>query len=151
LDLVIDAALSIFLSTNLARFLCRYQLAPAFNRLRTSFAPPFAKPHCNTLLDLLLRLSLAGCSLFRPHPFQFLTRKGLRLATTNERESFKMENKNINTNNATFVNPTSVRVSKDGRYLIIALPGNQVLRKPLNYFRAILNNVAGNLENSAVG
>jgi hypothetical protein len=62
-----------------------------------------------------------------------------------------MENKNINTNNATFVNPISVRVSKDGRYLIISLPGNQVLRKPLNYYRAILNNVAGALENSAVG
>jgi hypothetical protein len=62
-----------------------------------------------------------------------------------------MENKNSNTNNATFVNPTSVRVSKDGRYLIIALPGNQVLRKPLNYFRAILNNVAGTLQNGAVG
>ena len=60
-----------------------------------------------------------------------------------------MENKN--SNNATFVNPTSVRVSKDGRYLIIALPGNQVLRKPLNYFRAILNNVAGTLQNGAVG
>ena len=62
-----------------------------------------------------------------------------------------MENKNSNINNATFINPTSVRVSKDGRYLIIALPGNQVLRKPLNYFRAILNNVAGNLQDGAVG
>ena len=62
-----------------------------------------------------------------------------------------MENKNSNTGNATFVNPTSVRVSKDGRYQIIALPGNQVLRKPLNYFRAILNNVAGTLETSVVG
>ena len=62
-----------------------------------------------------------------------------------------MENKNSNTSNATFVNPTSVRVSKDGRYLIIALPGNQVLRKPLNYFRAILNSVADTLETSAVG
>ena len=61
-----------------------------------------------------------------------------------------MENKN-NTSNAIFVNPTSVRVSNDRRYLIISLPGNQVLRKPLNYFRAILNNVAGTLENSAVG
>ncbi len=60
-----------------------------------------------------------------------------------------MENKN--SNNATFVNPTSVRVSKDGRYLIIALPGNQVLRKPLNYFRAILNNVASTLPTGAVG
>lgn len=62
-----------------------------------------------------------------------------------------MENKNSTTNNATFINPTSVRVSKDGRYLIIALPGNQVLRKPLNYFRAILNNVTGTLPNGAVG
>ena len=62
-----------------------------------------------------------------------------------------MENKDSNTFNSTFVNPTSVRVSKDGRYLIIALPGNQVLRKPLNYFRAILNNVAITLEKSAVG
>lgn len=62
-----------------------------------------------------------------------------------------MENKNSSTNNATFINPTSVRVSKDGRYLIIALPGNQLLRKPLNYFRAILNNVAGTLQNGAVG
>lgn len=62
-----------------------------------------------------------------------------------------MENKNSNTSNVTFVNPTSVRVSKDGRYLIIALPGNQVLRKPLNYFRAILNNIAGTLQNGAVG
>jgi hypothetical protein len=62
-----------------------------------------------------------------------------------------MENQDSNINNATFVNPTSVRVSKDGRYLIIALPGNQVLRKPLNYFRAILNNVAITLEKSAVG
>jgi len=61
-----------------------------------------------------------------------------------------MENKNSNINSATFVNPTSVRVSKDGRYLIISLPGNQVLRKPLNYFRAILNNIAGTMENSAV-
>ncbi len=61
-----------------------------------------------------------------------------------------MENKNSNANNANFVNPTSVRVSKDGRYLIIALPGNQVLRKPLNYFRAILKNAANNAENSAV-
>ena len=60
-----------------------------------------------------------------------------------------MENKS--TNNATFVNPTSVRVSSDGRYLIISLPGNQILRKPLNYYRAILNNVAATLENSAVG
>jgi hypothetical protein len=62
-----------------------------------------------------------------------------------------MENKNSNTNNATFVNPTSVRVSKDARYLIIALPGDQVLRKPLNYFRAILNNSAGTLQNGAIG
>ena len=62
-----------------------------------------------------------------------------------------MENKNSNTNNATFVNPTSVRISNDGRYLIIVLPGNQVLRKPLNYFRAILNNVASTLQNGAVG
>ena len=62
-----------------------------------------------------------------------------------------MENNNSNTSNAIFVNPTSVRVSNDRRYLIISLPGNQVLRKPLNYFRAILNNVAGTLENSAVG
>lgn len=62
-----------------------------------------------------------------------------------------MENKSSTTNNATFVNPISVRVSKDGRYLIIALPGNQVVRKPLNYFRAILNNVAGTLQNGAVG
>lgn len=62
-----------------------------------------------------------------------------------------MENQDSSTNNATFVNPTSVRVSKDGRYLIIALPGNQVLRKPLNYFRAILNNVAITFEKSAVG
>ena len=62
-----------------------------------------------------------------------------------------MENKNSNTNNATFINPTSVRVSKDGRYLVIALPGNQVLRKPLNFFRAILNNVTGTFANGAVG
>ncbi|MGE0175080.1 MAG: hypothetical protein AB7T49_19960 [Oligoflexales bacterium] len=62
-----------------------------------------------------------------------------------------METTNSNTSNATFINPTSVRVSKDGRYLIIALPGNQVLRKPLNYFRAILNNAATALENNAVG
>jgi hypothetical protein len=62
-----------------------------------------------------------------------------------------MENKDSNNFNSSFVNPTSVRVSKDGRYLIIALPGNQVLRKPLNYFRAILNNVAITLEKSAVG
>jgi len=48
-------------------------------------------------------------------------------------------------------NKTSVRVGKDGRYLIISLPGNQVLHKSLNYFRAILNNIAGALENSAVG
>jgi hypothetical protein len=61
-----------------------------------------------------------------------------------------MENKDSNTFNSAFVNPTSVRVSKDGRYLIIALPGNQVLRKPLNYFRAILNNVAITLEKSAI-
>jgi hypothetical protein len=61
-----------------------------------------------------------------------------------------MENKDSNAFNATFVNPTSVRVSKDGRYLIIALPSNQVLRKPLNYFRAILKNVAITLEKSAV-
>lgn len=60
-----------------------------------------------------------------------------------------MENKN-HTSNATFVNPTSIRVSKDGRYLIIALPGNQILRKPLNYFRAILNNIAVPVENGAV-
>ena len=60
-----------------------------------------------------------------------------------------MENKNSITN-ATFVNPTSIRVSRDGRYLIIALPGNQVLRKPLNYFRAILNNIAAPVENGAV-
>jgi len=59
-----------------------------------------------------------------------------------------MENKN--SNNATFVNPTSVRVSKDGRYLIIALPGNKVVRKPLNYYRAILNNAARNLPTGAV-
>jgi hypothetical protein len=57
-----------------------------------------------------------------------------------------MENKNSNTSNATFVNPTSVRVSKDGRYLIIGLPGNRVLRKPLNYFRAILNNISAAAE-----
>ena len=62
-----------------------------------------------------------------------------------------MENKDSNTNNAFFVNPTSIRVSKDGRYLIIALPGNLLVRKPLNYFRAILNNIAGPLENSAIG
>jgi len=57
-----------------------------------------------------------------------------------------MENKNSNTGNTNFVNPTSVRVSKDGRYLLIGLPGNQVLRKPLNYFRAILNNIAAPTE-----
>ncbi|MCX6126576.1 MAG: hypothetical protein NTV34_17730 [Proteobacteria bacterium] len=62
-----------------------------------------------------------------------------------------MENKNSNTNNAIFVNPTSVRVSNDRRYLIISLPGNQVLRKPLNYFRATLNNVASSMESSVVG
>jgi hypothetical protein len=62
-----------------------------------------------------------------------------------------MENKDSNTNNATFVNPTSIRVSKDGRYLIIALPGNLLVRKPLNYFRAILNNIAGPVENGAIG
>lgn len=54
-----------------------------------------------------------------------------------------METQNSNFTKATFVNPTSVRVSKDGRYLLIALPGNQVLRKPLNYFRAILANISG--------
>jgi len=47
-------------------------------------------------------------------------------------------------------NKTSVRVGKDGRYLIISLPGNQVLHKSLNYFRAILNNVADSPEDSAV-
>jgi hypothetical protein len=57
-----------------------------------------------------------------------------------------MENKNSNSSNGTFVNPTSVRVSKDGRYLIIGLPGNQVLRKPVNYFRAILNNITSPTE-----
>jgi hypothetical protein len=57
-----------------------------------------------------------------------------------------MENKNSNTGNTNFVNPTSVRVSKDGRYLLIGLPGNQVIRKPLNYFRAILNNIAAPTE-----
>ena len=57
-----------------------------------------------------------------------------------------MENKNSHSSNGTFVNPTSVRVSKDGRYLIIGLPGNQVLRKPVNYFRAILNNITAPTE-----
>ena len=57
-----------------------------------------------------------------------------------------MENKNSNNGNTNFVNPTSVRVSKDGRYLLIGLPGNQVLRKPLNYFRAILNNISAPTE-----
>lgn len=59
-----------------------------------------------------------------------------------------MENKS-NTGNTTFVNPISVRVKKDGRFLIISLPGNQILRKPLNYFRAILNNLGVASENSA--
>lgn len=45
-----------------------------------------------------------------------------------------MENTNNNSQPGTFVNPISVRVSKDKRYLIIALPGNFVIRKPLNYF-----------------
>ena len=54
-----------------------------------------------------------------------------------------MGNTNKSSQPGTFVNPTSVRVSKDGRYLIIALPGNQVVRKPLNYFRAILANISG--------
>jgi hypothetical protein len=62
-----------------------------------------------------------------------------------------MENKKSTSNNATLVNPTSVRINKDGRFLIIALAGNQVLRKPLNYFRVILYNVASTHENSAVG
>ena len=62
-----------------------------------------------------------------------------------------METTNSNPTNATFINPTSVRVSSDGRYLIISLPGNLILRKPLNYFRAILNKVAITLEKSAVG
>ena len=53
-----------------------------------------------------------------------------------------MENTNNNSQPGTFVNPTSVRVSKDKRYLIIALPGNLIVRKPVNYFRAILANAA---------
>lgn len=61
-----------------------------------------------------------------------------------------MENKNSNTNNAIFVNPISVRVSNDGRYLIITLPGNQLIRKPLNYFRTILNNATTAPENRAI-
>ncbi|MCX6124054.1 MAG: hypothetical protein NTV34_04800 [Proteobacteria bacterium] len=62
-----------------------------------------------------------------------------------------MENKNSNIIHATFINPISVRVSNDGRYLIIALPGNQLIRKPLNYFRAILNNIATPTANGTVG
>jgi hypothetical protein len=42
------------------------------------------------------------------------------------------------TSTSTFVNPINVRVSKDRKYLIITLPGNQVIRKPVNYFRTIL-------------
>ena len=53
-----------------------------------------------------------------------------------------MENASNTQASAKFINPTSVRVSKDGRYLVISLPDNQILRKPLNYYRAILNNVA---------
>lgn len=43
------------------------------------------------------------------------------------------------TSTATFVNPINVRVSRDRKYLIIALPDNQVIRKPVNYFRVILD------------
>jgi len=45
------------------------------------------------------------------------------------------------TQNATFVNPEKVRVSKDRRFLLIILPGNQIIRKPVNYFKAILENI----------
>lgn len=45
------------------------------------------------------------------------------------------------TQNATFVNPLSVRVSKDKRHLLITLPGNQIIRKPVNYFKAILESL----------
>ena len=61
-----------------------------------------------------------------------------------------MEIKSTNTSNATFVNPTSVRVSNDNRYLIIGLPGNQILRKPLAYYRAILNNTDLRAKTSAI-
>ena len=61
-----------------------------------------------------------------------------------------MESKNSNTSSATFVNPTSVRVSSDDRYLIIRLPGNQILRKPLAYYRAILNNTDLRAKTSAI-
>jgi hypothetical protein len=71
-------------------------------------------------------------------PFNFLRERGFGSKSLTNKEIFKMENK------------TSVRVGKDGRYLIISLPGNQVLHKSLNYFRAILNNVADSPEDSAV-
>ena len=61
-----------------------------------------------------------------------------------------MENTAVNTDNAIFVNPISVRVSKDKRYLIITLPGNHILRKPIAYFRAILNDLSSSVENGAV-
>jgi len=76
------------------------------------------------------------------HPrlkWRLVAHRGFGSKSLTNKEIFKMENK------------TSVRVGKDGRYLIISLPGNQVLHKSLNYFRAILNNIAGALENSAVG
>lgn len=40
-----------------------------------------------------------------------------------------------------FVNPLSVRVDKAGSHLLITLPGNVIIRKPINYFRAILRNL----------
>jgi hypothetical protein len=84
-------------------------------------------------------------------PLSYLLReRGFGPKPLTNKKGSTMENKNSNTSNSIFVNPTSVRISKDGRYLIIALPGNQVLRKPLNYFRAILNNISASVETGTV-
>lgn len=39
---------------------------------------------------------------------------------------------------AVFVNDVRISLSKDRRYLLIFLPGNQIVRKPVNLFKAVM-------------
>lgn len=51
-----------------------------------------------------------------------------------------METKNTNQQNQTkgvFVEP-KVYLSKDRNYITLVLPGNILLRKPCNYFKAVM-------------
>ena len=37
-----------------------------------------------------------------------------------------------------FINDVRISLSKDQQHLLIFLPGNQIVRKPVNFFKAVM-------------